>query len=130
MAKSDFLEVNLLNHVLRNVAYSSPAAVYLALFTVAPTDAGGGTEVTGGAYVRQSVTFGAPGTPAQNQVTNTADVSFPVATADWGTVQHFAIFDASSSGNMLYHAALTASRTILTGDQFRFPAGQLIVGED
>lgn len=127
MAKSDFLETNILNHVLRGISYSSPATVYLALYTVAPTDAGGGTEVSGGAYVRQEAAFDAP---VGNQVVNSADILFPIATLDWGTIVHFALFDASSSGNMLYHESLTASRTIQTGDQFRVLAGQLIVGED
>lgn len=127
MAKSDFLKTNVLNHVLRGVSYSSPATVYLALFTVAPTDAGGGTEVTGGSYSRQTAEFDAPD---DDQVVNSDDILFSVASADWGTIVHFALFDASSSGNMLYHAALTASRTILSGDQLRVPAGQLIVGED
>lgn len=130
MAKSDYLEVNILNHVLRNVSYTSPSGVYAALFTVAPTDAGGGTEVSGGAYARQAVTFGVPGTPAANQVTNTAEVAFPIASLTWGTVVAFALFDASVAGNMLYHAKLTAARTIDVGDQFKFPVGQIIVGED
>lgn len=127
MAKSDYLEVNILNHVLRATSYTSPSAVYLAAFTVAPTDAGGGTEVTGGAYTRQTVTFGAP---SGNQVSNSADILFPVATAGWGTIVHFGIFDAPSAGNMLYHTALAASRTIASGDQLRVPAAQLVVAEE
>lgn len=127
MAKSDYLEVNILNHVLRATAYSSPSSVYLAAFTVAPTDAGGGTEVSVGGYTRQTLSFGAP---VGNQVTNDAEVLFPIATADWGTVVHFGIFDASSAGNLLYHTALAASRTINTGDQLRVQVGQLVVGED
>lgn len=127
MAKSDFLETNILNHVLRNVAYASPAVVYLALFTVAEDDTGStGTEVSGGSYARQLIVFGAP---SGNQVANSVDILFPVASADWGTVVHFGIYDAASAGNLLYHAPLTASRTILTGDQLRFPASQLVVGE-
>ena len=126
-AKSDFLEANLLNHVLRNTAYSSPAAVYLAAFTVAPTDAGGGTEVSGGSYVRQTLSFGAP---VGNQVSNDAEILFPIATADWGTLVHWGIFDAAAAGNLLYHTAFTADRLILTGDQLRVTVGQLIVGED
>lgn len=130
MAKSDFLEVNVLNHVLRGIPYSSPTTVYLALFTLAATDAGGGTEVSGGSYVRQPITFGAPGSPSANQVSNSVAILFPIATADWGTLVHFGIFDAPSSGNLLYHATMTAPRTILTNDQFNVPIGQLIVGED
>lgn len=127
MSKSNYLEAQLLNHVLRATPYSSPSAVYVALFTVAPTESGGGTEVSGGSYVRQTVTFSAP---APDSVSNTADVTFPIATADWGDVEAFALFDQPSSGNMLYFADLTAPRTINTSDQFRFPAGQLIVTED
>jgi hypothetical protein len=128
MAKSDFLETVILNHVLRNTSYASPATVYLALYTVAEDDTGGaGTEVSGGSYARQLISFAAP---IANQVANSADILFPVASADWGTVVHFGIRDAASGGNLLYHAPLTASRTILTGDQLRFPAGQLVVGED
>lgn len=127
MAKSDYLEQIILNQVLRGVAYSQPSAVYLALFTVAEDDTGGaGTEVAGGGYTRQTITFSAP---VANEASNSADVLFPVATADWGEVLHFGIFDAAVAGNLLYHAPLTASRTILTGDQLRFPAGQLVVGE-
>ena len=127
MSKTNYLETQLLNHVLRAAPYSGPSTVYAALFTAAPGEAGGGTEVSGGAYARQPVTFSAP---APDSVANTADVNFPVATANWGTVVAFAIMDAASSGNMLYFANLTASRTVLTNDQFRFPAGQLLVSED
>lgn len=127
MSKTNYLETQLLNHVLRNVSYSSPTTVYVALFTVAPTESGGGTEVTGGAYARQAVTFSAP---SPDQVSNTTDVTFPVASADWGTIVAFAIMDAASGGNMLYFANLTASRDVLTNDQLRFPTGQLIVQED
>lgn len=126
-AKSEYLEVNLLNHVLRATAFAPPSAVYLGAFTVAPTDAGGGTEISGGSYTRQTVTFGAP---SGNQVSNSAEVLFPIATASWGTVVHFGIFDAPSAGNLLYHTSLGAPRTIAVSDQLRVPAGQLIVAED
>ena len=128
MPKSDYLKTQVLNYVLRADAssFTAPTVVYLALFTVAPTDAGGGTEVSGGSYTRISVTFGAP---SGNQVTNTVAVDFPMATADWGTVVAFALFDAVSGGSMLYWNNLTATREILTNDQARYPAGQLIVTE-
>lgn len=126
MAKSDYLKVNILNEVLRGTNYAAPGAVYLAAYTVAPTDAGGGSEVSGGSYTRQTVTFAAP---SGNQVANSADILFPVATASWGTIVHFGIFDAVSGGNLLYHTALSAARAIASGDQLRVPTGQLIVGE-
>ena len=127
MSKTNYLETRLLNHVLRATPYTAPATVYVALFTAAPGEAGGGTEVSGGAYARQSVTFTAP---APDTVTNTADINFPIATADWGTIVAFALMDQAAAGNMLYYSALSASRTVLTNDQFRFPAGQLSVTED
>jgi hypothetical protein len=120
---TNFLEDALLNEVLRNIGYTPAATVYVGLFTTATTDAGGGTEVTGNAYARQAVTFGAP---SGGQVANSADVLFPVATpAGWGTVTHWAIFDALSGGNMLIHAPLTAPVTVDAGEQYVFRAGQL-----
>ena len=127
MSKTNYLEDALLNHVLRNVPYTPAATIYLGLYTVAPGEPGGGTEVTGGSYTRQPVTFSAP---AGGSVSNTTDVIFPMATAGWGTVVAFALHDAPTGGNMLYFANMTASRDILPNDQLRFPAGQLLVQED
>lgn len=126
MAKSDYLKVNLLNFILRATAFTGPGSVYLAAYTVAPTDAGGGVEVSGGAYTRQTVTFGAPW---GDRVANSADILFPMATASWGTVVHFGLFDAPAAGNLLYHTPLTAPRTIGVSDQLRIPVAQLIVAE-
>lgn len=127
MSKTNYLEQALLNHVLRNVSYASPTQPYVALYTVAPDDTGGGTEVSGGAYARQPVTFTAP-TP--DSCSNSTDVTFPIATGDWGTVVAFGIFDAVTGGNLLYYANLTVARDVLTSDQLRFPTGQLICSED
>jgi hypothetical protein len=126
MSKSDYLETSILNHVLRGVAFASPAGVYVALYTSPPSDAGGGTEVAGNGYVRQAVTFGAP---SGGQVSNSADILFPTATADWGTITSFAIFDAPSAGNMLYYTNLNSPRAVLVNDQLRFPASQIIAQE-
>lgn len=120
---SDYLENAVLNHAFRNTALTSPATVYLAAFTASPSDAGGGTEATGGSYARVAVTFNAPvGGVIANQL-----VDFPEATADWGTITHFGIFDASTAGNLLAWAALTTSRSILTGDTLRAKAGDVTV---
>lgn len=123
-AMSDYLENAIGNHILRHIAYTSPTTVYCALYTVAPSDSGGGTEVSGGGYARQAVTFGAP---SNGVFTNSADVVFPTATANWGTIVAFALFDAATGGNMLIYGNLSSSKTINSGDQFRFPAGQLSV---
>lgn len=123
-AISNYLEDALINATLRNTAYSSPTTVYVGLFTTDPTDAGSGTEVSGGYYARTAATFAAPSNGASS--TN-ADVQFPQATGNWGTVTHFGLFDALTGGNLLYHGALTASKTIETGDVFKIASGNLTV---
>jgi hypothetical protein len=116
-ALSNYLENALINATLRNTTYTSPATVYVGLFTTDPTDAGTGTEVTGGSYTRKAITFGAP---SNGVSVNSVAVEFDQATANWGTVTHFGILDASTSGNLLYHGALTASKVIDNGDVFKF----------
>ena len=123
-AISNYLENALINATLRNTAYTSPATVYVALFTTDPTDAGSGTEVSGGSYARIAATFGAP---SNGSSATSADVEFAQATGTWGTVTHFGIYDALTTGNLLYHGALTASKTIDTGDVFKIPTGSLTV---
>ena len=121
---SNYLENALINATLRNTSYTSPAAVYISLHTADPTDAGSGTEVSGNAYIRQSATFGAP---SNGVSTTTADITFPQATASWGTIGWIAIWDASTTGNMLYHTALDTSKSIDTGDIFKIASGSLTV---
>jgi hypothetical protein len=121
---SNFLENALVNATLRNTSYTSPTTVFVALYTTDPTDADTGTEVSGNGYARQSVTFSAPSNGATS---NSAAVEFPQATGSWGTVAYIGLRDASSGGNLLYHTALDASKTIATGDVFRISAGSLSV---
>jgi hypothetical protein len=121
---SNYLEDALINATLRNTSYTSPATVYIGLYTSDPTDADTGTEVTGGSYARQAVTFGAP---SDGVSTNTAAIEFPQATGTWGTVGWIGIEDASTGGNLLYHTALDASKTIATGDIFKIAIGSLSV---
>jgi len=121
---SNYLENALINATLRNTAYTSPTTVYVSLYTSDPTDADTGTEVSGGSYARTSVTFDAP----SNGVTqNSADVTFPTATASWGTVSHIGVHDASTSGNLLFHTALDTAKTIDSGDIFKIETGNLTV---
>lgn len=130
--KSTYTANKVLDHLLRGQASTAPSALYVSLFTVSPTAAGGGTEVSGGAYARKAVTFsgaGGGGAAANGQVTNVADVVFDTATADWGTVVAFAIHDALTSGNMLYFASLAASRLIQTNDAVKFPATTIVANE-
>jgi hypothetical protein len=121
---STYLEDALINATLRNTTYTSPATVYVGLFTSDPTDAGSGTEVSGGSYARTSVTFGAP---SNGVTTNSGAVEFPQATASWGTVGWIGIHDAATSGNLLYHTALDTSKTIDNGDIFKIAIGSLSV---
>ena len=121
---SNFLENALINATLRNTTYTSVATVYVSLWTSDPTDAGSGTEVSGGSYARTAVTFGAP---SNGVTTNSADVTFPTATASWGTVGWIGINDAATAGNLLYHTALDTSKTIDTGDIFKISTGNLSV---
>ena len=121
---SNYLENALINATLRNTSYTSPATVYVALHTADPTDAGTGAEVSGGSYARTSATFGAP---SDGSSTTTADITFPTATASWGTVTHIGIWDASTSGNLLYHTPLDTSKAIDSGDVFKILTGNLTV---
>ena len=123
---SNYLENAVINEVLRNTTYTSPATVYVSLYTSDPTDADSGTEVStsGTAYARTAVTFGAP---SNGVTTNSADVTFPTATASFGTVTHIGIHDASTSGNLLFHTPLDTAKTIDSGDIFKIETGNLSV---
>jgi hypothetical protein len=130
-AMSNYLETAILNAVFRNTAFSSPATVHLALYTSNPTDADTGTEVTGGAYARQVVVFSAPTQVADKAtISNTADISFPVATAAWGTISHIGIRSAATGGNLLYYGPVSNARSILANDQLKFLAGELVLDLD
>jgi hypothetical protein len=120
---TNYLEGKIIDHMLRNQAYTPPTTVYLGLFTSAPSDAGGGTEVSGGSYARQAVALTAASGAGASE--NSADITFPQATADWGTVTHCALFDAVSGGNMLMYTPLDASKTVNNGDTFKINASDL-----
>lgn len=123
-AMSDYLENAIINATLRGVAYTAPTTIYLALFTSNPTDAKTGTEVIGGGYVRQAVTFNAP---SSGTAVTSADVVYPVATATWGTVTHIGVMDAATGGNLLYHGALTNAKTLTVDDQLKIAAGDVSI---
>jgi hypothetical protein len=121
---SDYLEDKVLDHVFGGNAYTAPTTLYVALYTVAPTDTGGGTEVSGGAYARQTAAFTVSGT-SPTTASNSAAVEYPTATANYGTVVAVGVFDASSGGNLLAYANLDTSKVVSTGDVFRFNTGDL-----
>ncbi len=126
MSFSNFLETEILDHVFANNAYTSPTNVYVSLHTANPDEDASGAEVSGGGYVRKVASFAVSG----NTATTDAAVEYPTATAGYGTVTHVGVWDAASSGNMLAYAALTASKTISTGDVFRIPTGDLDITLD
>ena len=121
MSFTNFLETEILDHVFAGAAYTAPGTHYLGLFTAAPGEAGGGTELSGSAYVRKAVNFATSGATTSNN----AAIEFPTATGSWGTVTHVGVFDAASSGNLMAYATLSSSKAIATGDVFRVPSGDL-----
>ena len=123
-AMSNYLELKMLDHFLGTASTSAPSNVFLSLWTSDPTDAGSGTELSGSAYARQDINFAAAsgGAAASNST-----VTFPTATGSWGTITHIGIHDAVSSGNLLYHSALTASKAIASGDVFQVASGAITI---
>lgn len=123
---SRYAHRSLLDHMLRTTAFTQPTNIYVALFTVTPTSTGGGTEVSGGSYARvQFNTWNAATNADPAVATNNGEILFAQATASWGTVVAVALFDASTSGNML--AWGTVNKTVASGDQARFTSGSLSV---
>jgi len=123
MSFTDTFETRVLTWVFTASSATRPTAWFVALYTAAPNDAGGGTEVSGAGYVRKAATFTVSGDTASNS----GAIEYPTATGNYGTVSHVGIFDASSGGNLIAYAALAVSKTISTGDVLRIPAGDLDV---
>lgn len=126
---TNYSEDLVLDWLLTNASATRPTAWYVALYTVAPGETGGGTEVSGGSYARTAVTFTVSGT-APTTASNSSAVEFPTATASWGTVVAAGIYDASTSGNLLAFANLTTSKTVDSGDVLRFNTGEIDVTLD
>ena len=142
-AMSDYLENKLIDQIFRSTAYTFPTTLYFGLLTAAPSDTGGGTEVSGSNYSRVAVTASttnfagtqsAGSTSASSgtggTTSNNGAINFPTPSGTWGTVTHFGIYDASSAGNLLFYGALTTSKTINTNDVVSFAAAALTVQID
>jgi len=123
-ALSDYAEKLLLDWAMTTGSATRPTAWYVALYTAAPSDSGGGTEVSTGGYTRQSVTFDAATSPG-GTTSNSGVVSFTASGANYGTVTHIGIFTASTGGNLLWHGAMTASKTVNDGDTLEFSIGNI-----
>jgi hypothetical protein len=123
-----YLQQEILDHIFGNGAYSAPT-VHVGLFTAAPSDAGGGTEVSGNSYARvnASALFGAASGTA---IANDGAITFPMATGSWGTITHFGVFDASTAGNLLVWGAVTPNKAVGDGDTASFATGELDVTLD
>jgi len=134
--KTDYTENNLRNFIFRGVTFPVPAALYVGLFTTAPAENGsGGVEVTGGSYARVSVprTTGAwkdPATAVQGLTENLAEILFPTASANWGTVVAGGVWDAITGGNLLYFGNMGVSKIVNNADVFKFVTGDFEITED
>lgn len=120
-AASNYTENLALAWLLTTGTATRPTSWYIGLHTADVTDAGTGTEVSGGSYARESVAFSV----TDDTASNSATVTFTTATANWGTITHIGVWDASTGGNLLFHGAVTTSKTIETGDTFQISSGNL-----
>jgi len=123
-ALSDHAEALLLDWLMTNGSATRPTAWYVALYTAAPSDSGGGTEVSGNGYAREAVTFAAATSPG-GTTSNTGAVTFTASGGNWGSITHIGIHDAVSGGNLLWHGAMTASKTVNDGDTLEFSIGNI-----
>lgn len=123
-AMSDYLELKFLDHFTGTASTSAPAAVYLGLSTASMNDDASGTELSGNNYTRKAITFASA---ASGSISSNAAVEFNAATASWGTVSHWGIWDAATGGNLLYHGAFTTSKAIGSGDILKVASGSLTI---
>ena len=123
-ALSDHAEALLLDWLMTTDVVTRPTAWYVGLYTAAPSDSGGGTEVSGSGYSRQTITVASATSPG-GTTSNTGDIVFTASGGDWGTITHIGIHDASSGGNLLWHGAMTASKTVADGDTLEFSIGNI-----
>jgi len=123
-ALSDYAEKLVLDWLMTTGSATRPTDWYVALYTAAPSDSGGGTEVSTGGYARQAVTFAAASSPG-GTTDNTTTVSFTASGDNYGTITHIGLFDAVSGGNLLWHGSMTASKTVNDGDTLEFSVGNI-----
>ena len=126
-AMSDYLELKFLDHFTGTASTTAPSAVYLGLAVGSIADNAGGTELSGSNYSRKAITFAVASSGA---ISSNASVEFDPATGSWGTVAYWGIWDASTSGNLLFHGAFTASKAIASGDILKVASGSLTISAD
>lgn len=126
---SNYAELKILEHSIGKTTFTLPAC-WVAVYTADPTEADSGTEVTGGSYARQQILAAGWASATAGAITTAADITFPTATANWGTLTHVGVRDASTTGNLIWYGPLTASKVINTGDVFKILTGQLSLSLD
>lgn len=124
MSASDYLEAKVLDHVLRNTAYTPPTTVYMSLHTENPDEDGSGTELSGNGYSRQAITFAAA---SNGEIANSAAVEFTASGGNWDEATHYGIYDASTSGNLLFYGELSSPKTVEDNDTLTFDIGDITV---
>ena len=127
-AAADYTENKVLDHALATAAWTAPTNVYVGLHTSSPEDDASGTgEISGNGYTRKEATFASA---SGGSASTSATITFDAATGNWGTISHIGIYDASSAGNLLFHGAVTTSKTIESGDTFQISSGNLSISLD
>ena len=126
-AMSDYLELKFLDHFTGRASTTAPSAVYIGLAVGSIADDAGGTELSGNNYTRKAITFAVA---SGGSIASNASVEFNSATGSWGTVAYWGIWDASTSGNLLFHGAFTASKAIASGDILKVASGSLTISAD
>lgn len=107
--------------------FKDSGTYYLALYTTTVSEAGGGTEISGGGYARQKVVFTEP---SNGQLNNSAQIEFPVATSDWGTANGWALCNAATGGDVIWYGTISSPKELLTGDIYRVPVSYLVLRID
>jgi hypothetical protein len=137
-AMTDYLENKLVDHIFRDTAFTMPAALYMSLHSSNPGETGA-NEISGNSYARAQLdpsvsnwkstngTTSGASSGTGGQTANAVAITFPTPTGSWGTVTHFAIWDAGSSGNPLVYGELTIPKTIDQGDTVTFGVDALTV---
>jgi hypothetical protein len=131
MNASNYFEHAALNQFFRSATQPTPSAVFLALYLSNPTDADTGTEVSGGGYTRQQISFGeVTQVGGKGQISNANKIEFPTATSAWGAVAYFAVRDAANGGNMMAWGPLSQTKDVAIGDQLVMAVGEMAITID
>ena len=132
---STYWQEQVLN-MLSGTRPAGPATVYLALFTVAPTNGAGGTEASGTNYARLSVTANTTNFPVAtnaagvSSISNGVQLAMATAGADWSSASNmvaWGLFDASTSGNLLFYGPLATPAPVHSGDTPTFAVGAIVI---